>query len=474
MNIKINSHSLMFRTVTTLVLFSASILVFMYLFQITFLNLYYEKYKVREVNDFAKSALKSKSLSAFLEKNSINSDICALVVSDKNYYFNEYMKGCILLDPDNNTKKVMTKMFNAKDKNMIYKITNPYFNTKTFLYGLRLSTGEYIFLNSQLEMLDSTSILLKQQLIYLLVIVIFLAVIIAFFISNSITRPIIDITEKARKMGKGNLDVNFSNSNISEINELEEVLNYAKEEMQKTDNYRKDLMANVSHDLKTPLTLIKSYAEMIRDISYKDDEKRNKHLNIVISETDRLNNLVNDILTLSKLEYNKNILEIEKYDIVEEIKAIVSKFEILELTEDYKFVLDTPKSAFVMADKNKINQVIYNLITNAINYTGDDQKVFINVSKSKNTYKVEIKDTGKGIDKEKIKHIWDRYYKNDKKHKRNKVGTGLGLSIVRNILEEHKFEYGVKSKENKGTTFYFNIKLCKEDKKKQSKDFKKK
>ena len=474
MNIKINNHSLMTRTVITLVLFSISILVFMYLFQITFLNIYYEKYKVQEVNDFAESAIKSKNLNSFLETNSVKSDICALVIADDEYYYNEYMKGCILLKPDSNTKKLMNKMYNSDEKNMIYKITNPYFKTKTFLYGLRISNSEYIFLNSQLEILDSTSIILKQQLIYLLVIAIFFAVIIAFFISNSITKPIRDITDKARKMAKGNLDLNFSNSNISEINKLEEVLNYAKEEMQKTDDYRKDLMANVGHDLKTPLTLIKSYAEMIRDISFKDKEKRNKHLNIIINETDRLNNLVNDILTISKLESNKNALELETYDIISEIKIIISKFEILELTEDYKFILDMPKSAYVIADKNRINQVIYNLITNAINYTGEDQKIFINVSQAKNKLKVEIKDTGKGIDKDKIDHIWEKYYKNDKKHKRNKVGTGLGLSIVRNILEEHKFEYGVKSKENKGTTFYFYLKTCKENKKKSTKDFKKK
>ena len=116
-----------------------------------------------------------------------------------------------------------------------------------------------------------------------------------------------------------------------------------------------------------------------------------------------------------------------------------------------------PEEIIIRADRNKINQVIYNLVNNALNYTGDDKKVFINVKEEKKFYLVEIKDTGKGIDKDKIEHIWEKYYKNEKNHKRNVVGTGLGLSIVKNILECHNFEYGVKSKKNEGTIFYFKV-----------------
>ncbi len=128
------------------------------------------------------------------------------------------------------------------------------------------------------------------------------------------------------------------------------------------------------------------------------------------------------------------------------------------MTENYNFVLSAPDKAIVKADKKKMGQVIYNLINNAINYTGDDMTVYINISKSKSGYLVEIIDTGKGIDEETIKHVWNRYYKTDKLHKRNKVGTGLGLAIVREILEAHDFKYGVKSTVGKGTNFYFILK----------------
>ena len=155
------------------------------------------------------------------------------------------------------------------------------------------------------------------------------------------------------------------------------------------------------------------------------------------------------------------MLSIETYDLNEEINSIISKYEIIKETENYKIESNLPDKTMVRADKNKINQVLYNLINNALNYTGEEKLVTVNVKEEKKYYLVEIIDTGKGIDKNKLDHIWDRYYKHEKNHKRNIVGTGLGLSIVKNILEAHGFVYGVNSVKGKGTTFYFKIKKAK-------------
>ena len=203
--------------------------------------------------------------------------------------------------------------------------------------------------------------------------------------------------------------------------------------------------------------MIKAYAEMVRDITYKDKEKREKNLNIIIEESDRLNILVNDILDLSKLQENSSTLNIESFDLVEEINNVLKRYDILKENEGYEIIPKLPKKAPVIADKRKISQVIYNLINNALNYTGDDKKVIVKVTTDKKDYLIEIIDSGKGIEPEKIDHIWDKYYKNEKNHKRNVMGTGLGLSIVKNILEQHKFIYGVNSIIDKGTTFYFRI-----------------
>lgn len=456
MNSKSRKQSFSVKTTLTITLFSIFILLLLYLFQNLYLNYYYEVYKIDEVEKIANELSEGiDDLGNFFLKVSSETDVCIeYLTPNGKVLYNENMKGCILKNPSTKTINLMDRMYRGEEEKLFFKITNPIYNTKSFLYGMRIGEN-YVYINNQLESLDATNKVLKKQVIYLLLVVSVLSVVIAYFVSHSITKPIFEITKKAKKMGKGDLTVKFEPSDISEINELSETLNYAMTEMIKTDDYRRDLMANVGHDLKTPLTLIKSYAEMVRDITYKDEKKRNEHLNVIINESDRLNELVNDIISLSKLEANAESLKIEKYDLVREIKGIIQKFEILELTENYNFIYTGPDKAIVEADKSKINQVIYNLINNAVNYTGDDSTVYINVSKVKAGYQVEIIDTGKGIDEETIKHVWNRYYKTEKKHKRNKVGTGLGLSIVREILEAHDFTYGVKSNIGKGTNFYF-------------------
>jgi signal transduction histidine kinase len=271
--------------------------------------------------------------------------------------------------------------------------------------------------------------------------------------------PILKITKNVKKFGDGDLSVEFPKNGIKEIDELSETLNYVKEEFVKTNELKRDLLANVSHDLKTPLTMIKAYAEMVKDYTYKNKVKRNENLNIIISETDRLNLLVNDILDLSKLQANKEELKLEEFDIILEIKSILKRYDLLVEKENYHISFEGPESVFVTADKSKINQVIYNLINNAINYTGKDKIVIIKVSVVNNKVLVEVKDTGKGIDESEKKYIWDKYYKTNKNYKRSKISSGIGLSIVKEILTYHQFEYGFNSIKNQGTTFYFYINM---------------
>jgi len=302
----------------------------------------------------------------------------------------------------------------------------------------------------------TTTSILTNQLIYLTIIVILVAIIVSVYLSRMLNKPIINITKYARELAKGNKDIKIEKSNIYEIDELADALNYANKEINKTDELRRDLLSNVSHDLKTPLTMIKAYAELIKDLKLNKKE-REENLNIIIDETDRLNLLVNDILNLSKLENNVDELDIKEFDLVELINNILNKYKIIKETENYIFETKLPNKAIVLGDVNKISQVIYNLINNAINYTGKDNRVKIELEELKNSYRVNIIDTGNGISESEINIIWDKYYKNEKNHKRSKVGTGIGLSIVKNILDKHNYIYGVESKNNKGSTFYFEI-----------------
>ena len=399
-----------------------------------------------------------------LEKVAYENEVCIEYITPiKTYSYNTRMIGCELGRENSSILEAQAELMKNSNKMQAIRLVNQEYKAKAYLYGIGKNNG-YVFVYSTLEDLSNASVVLKGQLIYLTIIAIIFACTISYFLSHKITKPILDITKKAKKIGSGKDAVKFEKNGILEIDELAESLNNAHQEMSKTDELRRDLMANVSHDLKTPLTMIKAYAEMVRDISYKDSKKREEHLNIIISETDRLNILVNDILNLSKMQADADTLKQEVFDLTKEIKEILKKYEIMKETENYKFNMEMPENAFILADKNKINQVICNLINNAINYTGKDKTVTIRILEEKGKYTIEISDTGKGIKEEEIKLIWDKYYKNEKNHKRNVVGTGIGLSIVKSILEIHQFEYGVRSKKGKGTTFYFKAKKAKKRK----------
>ena len=251
-----------------------------------------------------------------------------------------------------------------------------------------------------------------------------------------------------------------TDSDIKELIDLTNSLNNMKNELSKTEELQKDLMANISHDLKTPLTMIKAYAELIKDININNKEKTINNLDIIIEETDRLTNLVNDILTLTKVENDLEKLELKEFNLIKIIEKIITHHNIYIEKDGYKieFIHKNIDKLIINADQKKIEQVIYNLLNNALNYTGDNKIVIIEIKEYKDYYKVMVKDSGKGIEKNEYDHIFDRYYRSKKNHKRYVYGTGLGLSIVKNILLLHNYDYGVKSIKNKGTTFYFKIK----------------
>ena len=445
------------KTLECLIIFSIIILLITWASQILFLKYFYEKYQIK-ILDKIVSTLTTKSHSnEEIESIAYQSNICIeYVFNNEVYYYNRLNNNC-LLNYNNNINSIIKTFINKNSEKEIIKLNNSANNSKSILYNIKLSNNEYIFLNTALEDVNSTTSILTSQLIYIVLIIILFSSLVSIYLSKILNKPIINITNEAKKLASGNKELNIPKSNIKEINDLRDSLYYAREEINKTDELRRDLLANVSHDLKTPLTMIKAYAEMIRDINKDDEKKRTENLNIIIDETDRLTILVNDLLNLSKLEDNKETLDITEFDLVELINNIIKKYDIIKETENYKFILDLPKKTLVSGDINKISQVIYNLINNAINYTGDDHKVTIEVKEKKKTYLVSIKDTGKGIKETELNNIWDKYYKNEKNHKRNKVGTGIGLSIVKNILDKHNFKYGVKSTLNKGTTFYFEI-----------------
>ncbi len=452
----IKKNSLKINIWLFLIAFSIFILCFLWFFQIIFLDSYYKSYKTGELDKAASELRKSINLNQQkIENIAQKRDICIEIYGDNIYAATVSNKGC--MEFGNKNFKVKRDFINSGLLEQHYNLINERYQNETLIYALKLDTDLYAFINASLEPLDSTITILSNQFIITTIVVLILSLIIGYLISRKLSRPITQISNEARKLADGNFNANFKTDiNIYEINELADSLNYAKDELSKTETLKRDLMANVSHDLKTPLTMIKAYAEMVRDITYNNKEKREENLNTIIDETDRLTLLVNDILDLSATESGNTTLKLEEVDLIKLINQVIQRFKILSEKEKYQFIFIHPNSTIIKADYKRIYQVVYNLINNAINYTGEDKKIYINIEENKYKYIVQIKDTGKGIKKEDLKHIWDKYYHSDKKHKRNSYGTGLGLSIVKNILQMHNYKYGVISSD-KGSTFYFEI-----------------
>lgn len=464
---KLGLNKIKYKTLFYLIAFSVFILLLLWGSQVLLSNYLYERYQISDVNKLAddiynNSSLGNEEFSEYLENIVYNNAVCIEFVDDRGNVslFNDASTGCLLGRNNKDIAKYKNELFDSDEDMKAIKLVNSDYKSSALLYGIKVDNG-YVFLFTMLANVNKNYTLIRGQLVYLTIIIIIVAILISLFLAKIISKPIVDITNKAKLVADGNYNVNFEKSGIHEIDELADTLNYLENEVSKTDEYRRDLMANVSHDLKTPLTMIKAYAEMVRDITYKNKEKREANLNVIIEETDRLNLLVGDILALSKLQANSDVFEIETFDLAEEIQNILKRYDYLRETEGYKIKVEMPDEVIIRADKNKLNQVIYNLLNNALNYTGDDKTVTLRITENKKEYLIEIIDSGKGIDKDKIEHIWDRYYKNEKNHQRNVVGTGLGLSIVKNILELHDFVYGVNSVKDVGTTFYFKVKKVK-------------
>ncbi|MBR2673950.1 MAG: HAMP domain-containing histidine kinase [Mogibacterium sp.] len=319
------------------------------------------------------------------------------------------------------------------------------------------SEDNILYIIAPLNPDPATMRILTGMLSYISFIVLIVSTVLAFMLSRRITLPIENLTRSATELSTGNYNVNFDGSAFTETKELAKALNKASYEMEKTDFYQREIIANVSHDLKTPLTMIRSYAEKIMDISGDIPKKRNADLGVIINETERLNKLVGDILSVSNMQSNNIELHMETFDITEAARDVYESFEVLSSSQGFKMQFHPCKSCYVVGDRTRIMQVMSNFADNAVKYSGDDKYIEIRLARSGRKVRFHCIDHGIGIPSDEIAHVWDKYYRTSANHERSIEGTGLGLAIVKGILNLHNAKYGVDSKEGKGSDFWFEL-----------------
>ena len=302
---------------------------------------------------------------------------------------------------------------------------------------------------------NATISTIKVQLYYVTGIMIFLSIILAFIMAKTVSKPIEKLNNGAKLLASGDYNIHFTGTGYREIHELSDTLNYTASELSKVEDLRRELMANISHDLRTPLALIFSYAEMMHDFP---KEITREQTGVIMEETTRLSNLVSDIFDVSQLEIGTTELNKKIYNITDSILKTIDRTSKLVEKDGYKIIFEREDDIYIKGDEIKITQAFYNLLINAIHYSGEDLSIKVRQIVERNMLRIEVEDYGIGIDEENLSHIWDRYYKTDKTHRRAIVGTGLGLSIVKKIIEMHGGDYGVKSKTGKGSIFWFSLK----------------
>ncbi len=329
--------------------------------------------------------------------------------------------------------------------------------SKTMVYVRTVNVRDVsavIYMSASLYPVDSTVNTLKVQLVWVTVIMVLLSLIIAAVFSRTISVPIIRLNNSAKALARADYSADFSAGGSRELSELSDTLSTAANELGKVDRLKNELIANISHDLRTPLTLISGYAEMMRDIP---GENSDENLQIIIDETQRLSALVSDVLDLSKMNSGVQSLSPVRFSLTDAIRSIIGRYSKFVEQSGYSIVFEPAEDICVFADEIRISQVIYNLISNAVHYSGEDKTVVIRQLDKGSTVRIEVCDSGDGIAPEDIELIWDRYYKVDREHRRTRTGSGLGLAIVKGVLELHNADFGVTSEVGKGSTFWFEI-----------------
>ena len=472
------TSSLNFEILSYFFIFSCVLIVLLWLFQIVFLDDIYKSIKVNDVKNTSRELIadvNSESLDDMVDTLSLENDMSAIVVDFTN---NTQLQGNIIGNSilGSMTRDDLNKLHALtleKGTTMLYvsnihsfdDVFNQNYdnmhdsNVRSVIRASTITTSAghdvMIIIASTIMPVNATTNTLKRQLLIISIILLVCSLIISLIASRRIAKPIEQINKDAKIMATGDYSVKFNGRGYMEIEELNDTLNYTVGQLQKADQMSRDLIANVSHDLRTPLTMISGYGEVMRDVP---GENTPENVQVIIDESKRLTMLVNNLLDISKLQSGTIGISLSVVNVCEMVAKIADSYRKMTEKGGYQIILMLPsEDVYVKADPLRLQQVFYNLLNNAITYTGPDKKVVLKAAVISGKVRFDVIDSGRGIAAQDIPLVWQRYYKVDKEHIRPETGSGLGLSIVKTILELHHASYGVDSELGHGSDFWFAL-----------------
>ena len=459
-------------------MFSMAILLAFGALQVALIKPYYRDDRIRTIEIIANTIESEIIDNSNLTQNNVdkafkavlNNNVCTVIFNDKGQmvYESDALGATCIFNQEvvynddtfviREEPRVLIDAINQKDGFSTTFISD-YTNREMLVYAKKVDSNlanYYLLINSPLEPVESIINFFMNQYFLIGIVVLVIAIILSILLSRRIANPIVNMKKEANRLANGDYAATFVGESFEEINDLASTLNDATDKLGKMDELRKDLIANVSHDIKTPLTMIKAYAEMIIDISGDNKTKREEHLNVILKEADYLNRLVTDMRELSRMQAGYVVLTRSNFDLKDVVENVLFLYDKLIKEKALSINLDGVE-AVIWADEVKITQVVSNYISNAIKHSKVASSIDIRIINHEDYVRFEVEDHGSGIEEKDLPYIWDRYYKIDKSFSRDINSTGLGLAIVRVILEAHKAKYGVESKVDVGSTFYFEL-----------------
>lgn len=447
---------------TILVVFIGLMLALILFLQTTFLDGTYKNNKIAYLKDTAAlidEGIQNDDILSVLEDISFSNEVCVRVITDA-VGFTTYQdaSSCALGKLSNKQlNKIVTTTFDNGGEALFdsnsSNIKNAYIYSKLSKVN---DENVLIMLSTSIVPLQSTIDTMYDQFNIIIIVVVIATILLALCLSSLIVKPIKKIEMEATNLPSGKYDHKLIKTDAREIENLNNTLARANEEIIKADVARKELIGNVSHDLRTPLTMIVGYGEMIRDFP---EENNAENINVIINEAKRLSTLVDDLLDLSKVESGKIEFHNKDIKISDLLGSVYDQFEPYCKANNIELVLNVEDSDVVVSvDDNRLKQVLHNFMSNALNYNdANDTKIIIGEEKVDGAYRIYVYDNGSGVKEEDKDKIWNRYYKVDKEHKRSHIGSGIGLSLCKDILDKMGYKYGVDSVYKEYSKFYFDI-----------------
>lgn len=464
--------------------FTVVIFTVLWLLQTVFLQKFYNGMIIRntvKVADKISSESQSNDITSYIDDISRSNSILVFVTdTDGNilYSSDEYKKGHKFKDerlemPYNGNGKEMRFHYRELPENYTEFLSAvnasdsgeaELQNDDIYVYGRLIDfygsdEKAVLYVGTTLNAVGSTARIIRIQLIWVTLLSIIIAFVLALFMSKSFSKPVSQLNEKAHKLGEKDNDAEFSEGFCTELDELNKTLDTTSEKLKKNREFQNELLANVSHDLRTPLTMIKGYAEMIRDISREDEKQCAEDVAVIVEETDRLTALVNEILEYSELQMSDSEAVMNDVDLSETVASVASSFDKLYSKDGYIFERIIADDIHIKGNVSRLQRAIYNLLDNAVRHAGEDKWLGISLRTDNDKAIIEISDHGSGIAPEELEHIWDRYY--TKRQRSGKGVSGLGLAIVKQIVSQHNGVCKAESEVGAGSVFSIELSINK-------------